>query len=117
MRHPPYSDDACPSLVWYYLATQTGVPMPLAKRGWRAIAASPSGHTLRYAFQRALDVGPCGSRVRHDAAQALLDGAGSPQCLLEVLEECVREKRLSRSDATQLENILLHAVNRDGAWR
>ena len=106
-----------PTPVWYYLATQTGVPMPLAKRGWRAIAASPSGHTLRYAFQRALDVGPCGSRVRHDAAQALLDGPGSPSRILNALEACVREGRLSRQDATQIEDTLLRAVDRAGAWR
>jgi hypothetical protein len=115
--HPLRSDDASASTVWYYLATEVGVPMALAKRGWKAIATSPSDLTLRYAFQRALDVGPPGSQVRHEAAQALLEGAGSPERLLEVLEACVTERRLSRRDATQLEDALLRAVDRDGAWR
>lgn len=109
MRPPPYSDDASASLVWYYLATQAGVPMPLAKRAWRAIAASPSAHALRYSFQRALD--------RDEAAQTLRDGAGSPQRIMDVLEACVQEKRLSRRDATQLEDTFLRAVDRAGVWR
>jgi hypothetical protein len=117
MSHPLYSDDASAIDVWHYITSQTGVPMPLAKRGWRAIAASPSARAMRYAFVRVLDVGPCGSRVRHEAAQALLDGAGSPQRLLDCLEACVREGRLSRLDATQIEDTLLRAVDRAGAWR
>lgn len=117
MSRPLYSDDVPASAVWYYLTSQSGVPLPLAKRGWKAIAASPSGLALRYSMQRALDAGPCGSQARHAAAQALLDGAGNPQHLFEVLEACVQEKRLSRRDANRIEDTFLRAVDRAGAWR
>ena len=105
------------SQVWAYLTSRAGIEPQLSRRVWGLLAARPETLALRYGFTQALLVGPPGSPARKAAAAALVHGLGRPESVITSIELLVTTQRLSRHEATLVQEKLLALVTSAGEWK
>ena len=103
---------SAPPRVWGVLMDYWQVPIALAVTWWHALGRSH--HARALAVRQAVllfDAAPVAE------AYHLVYGVCAPQAVIEVLEALVDEGQLPRSQATAIEEAVLHNVDREGEWR
>src|SRR5205085_2683447 len=99
-------------LVWGVLMHEWwGVPRALTWDCWQALASCPWTEVVT--FRQKLLLWPT---ITSGRAAAISHGV-TPQGVLDILEMLVRDRRLSRREAAQIEDRLLACVDAHGAWK
>jgi len=105
-----------PSAAFQYWTDSLGLSPRLAKRVYGAFTQSdPQARAFVFALERLCDAATIKPlwRARYGA---LVQGPGSPENIIACLEEAVRCRRLTRREATTVEEAVLRGVGPKGQY-
>jgi hypothetical protein len=103
--------------IWTFVAQKARLEAALASRVWALLTDRQDIHDMRAHFVRALRCSPTRALGLQRATAALLCVWGDPKRLIGWLEEAVAAQRLTRAEATNVEEHLFALLMRTGMWK
>jgi len=94
-----------------------GLPPRLTKRVWQTftLASNPKARAFMFALDRLCEAAPH-TPLWLARYGELVQGPGSPENIIACLEEAVRSRRLTRCEATTVEEAVLRGVGPKGQY-
>jgi hypothetical protein len=102
-----------PPVWWGLFASWLALTEPEGGRLWRQVSTSRHPLVRAWVVTAVYAAGYVGGR---EQAVALLAGPLAPQRVIAVLEVLVAERKLTRAEANVMEDAILTATTRSGAW-